>query len=176
MTPTQTAIEFQIPGIDTCVACWHYQGDVVGLVRALKYANATSVVGELADAIASVAPSTDVVSWVPATPSRLRRRGFDQSELLARAVARRGGVRAVRLLRRVDDIAQTSRNLAGRRVGPRLQYVGRHRHAGSGVLLIDDVSTTGSTLAAAAAVIRSRGHPAVSAAVVAKVVPKGATQ
>jgi len=175
MTHHLTPIEFEVPGLEACLACWHYRGDVVGLVRRLKYDKATSLVGELADAIAAIAPSTAVISWVPATPSRLRRRGFDQSELLARAVARRSGVRVARLLRRVDNVAQTSRDVAGRRMGPHLRYVGSRRHAGSSVLLIDDVSTTGSTLAAAAAILCVAGHPRVSAAVVAKVVSKGAT-
>jgi len=168
-------IEFDVPGIDSCVACWHYRGEAAGLVRELKYARATKVVSELADAIAVVVPSSEIISWIPATPTRRRRRGFDQCELLARAVARRTGGRVVRLLRRADDRSQTSRDMAGRLIGPRLDYVGSRRHARSSVVLIDDVSTTGSTLAAAAASLRANGHAAVSAVVVAKVVLEGAT-
>ncbi len=168
-------IVFDVPGIDLCVACWHYHGEAAGLVCELKYARATRVVSDLADVMAVVAPVAEIISWIPATPTRRRRRGFDQCELLARAVARRTGGRIVRLLRRADDRAQTSRDMTGRLAGPRLDYVGYRRHACSSVLLIDDVSTTGSTLAAAAASLRDNGHRDVSAAVIAKVVSKGAT-
>lgn len=144
-------------------------------MRDLKYRRATSVVGRLADELDDVSPPSDVVTWVPATPRRRRQRGFDQSELLARAIARRTGRRAVKLLRRHDDVAQTSRDLAGRIAGPKLSYAPRRSHPEWSVLLVDDVSTTGSTLAAAASCLRARGHSRVSAVVFAKVVPIGAT-
>jgi len=176
MVQNPSIIEFVVPGIDRCVARWAYSGEAAGLVRDLKYRRATSVVGRLADELGAVSPPSDVVTWVPATPSRRRERGFDQSELLARAIAHRTGRRAMKLLRRHDDAAQTSRDLVGRIAGPKLSYVGRRSRSSLSILLVDDVSTTGSTLAAAATCLRSRGHVQLSAVVFAKVVPFGATQ
>ncbi|MEZ5243882.1 MAG: phosphoribosyltransferase family protein [Acidimicrobiales bacterium] len=139
------------------VAVWAHSGAAADLVRELKYGRATTVVTELAEAMVAVAPSADLVSWVPASPARRRQRGFDQGELLARAVARRLGMPVRRALRRVDDEPQTSRGREGRLLGPRFGAAGRRMRFGPTVLLIDDVVTTGSTLRAAAAVLRDHG-------------------
>ncbi len=176
MTQSPPVLEFAVPGIDECIARWSYSGDAAALIRDLKYRRSTSLISRLADQLCEVCPPSDVITWVPATPRRRRERGFDQSELLARAIARRVGCRAVKLLRRHDSAAQTSRDLAGRLAGPKLTYVARRRGSSRSVLVIDDVSTTGSTLAAAASCLRARGHSRVSALVVARVVPFGATQ
>jgi len=176
MSKDPTAVEFQVPGVHRAVARWVYEGEAAERIRRLKYHRSTSVIGQLADELCSIAPACDLLSWIPATPERRRDRGFDQSELLARAVARRLGVRSLPLLRRVDHRAQTSRDLVGRLQGPSFAHVGRNRRSIGRILLIDDVSTTGSTLASAALTLSELPSRVVSAAVVAKVVGKGATQ
>jgi len=168
-------VEFRVPGVDFAIARWAYGGDAAEMIRRLKYGRSTSVVGLLAAELCAICPPCGVISWIPATPERRRRRGFDQSELLARAVARRLRLRSVMLLRRVDHRAQTSRDLAGRMEGPRFRTVRRRPSMQGRVLLIDDVSTTGSTLASAAATLAESWQIVPSAAVVAKVVSKAAT-
>ena len=143
--------------LDWLVAAWPHRGRPADLVRELKYGRATVVVTKLAGAMTAIAPKAEVVTWIPASPSRRRRRGFDQGELLARAVARRLRLPARRLLRRTDDIAQTSRGLEGRLLGPDFEAVGRRLRFKPRVILVDDVCTTGSTLRSAAAVLRARG-------------------
>lgn len=138
-------------------AVWPHQGAAAELVRELKYGRATAVVSDLAEAMAKVAPHADVVAWVPASRDRRRRRGFDQGELLARAVARRLELPVRRALRRTDNVAQTARELEGRLVGPDFAPVGRRFVFEPSVLLVDDVFTTGSTMRSAASVLRSRG-------------------
>ena len=66
-------------------------GAAAEAVRMLKYGRSTAVVSALADSLASAAPPVDLVTWCPASRGRRRERGFDQSELLARAVAHRIG-------------------------------------------------------------------------------------
>lgn len=146
-----------VSALDEVRSCWPHEGDRATLIHELKYGRATSVVSTIADALAEIAPHGDVVTWVPCSPSRRRQRGFDQSELLARAVAGRLGVRARRVLRRVDDDAQTARDLSERLVGPDFVGVGRRLRLSPTVLVIDDVVTTGATLRSAAEVIRARG-------------------
>ncbi|MEQ8840602.1 MAG: hypothetical protein RIB98_06450 [Acidimicrobiales bacterium] len=139
------------------VAVWAHDGHPADLVRELKYGRATTVVTELAEAMADAAPTADVVAWIPASPQRRRQRGFDQGELLARAIARRVGLPARRLLRRVDDLPQTARELEGRLLGPEFTAVGRRLRFGPRLLLVDDVATTGSTLRAGASVLCAAG-------------------
>lgn len=121
----------------------------------LKYGRSTAVVSALADALASAAPPVDLVTWCPASRYRRRERGFDQSELLSRAVAHRIGAPARSTLIRTDHTPQTTRRRDGRLAGPSLQ-------------LIDDVTTTGATLAAAARLLRPGGAQAVHGSVVTR--------
>lgn len=156
-----------IPGVDRIVAVTSHTGEAARCVRALKYGRDTRLVTPLADALARVAPEADLVTWVPSTRAHRLRRGFDQSELLARAVARRLDVRARRLLVRSDAVAQTDRDGRGRRAGPVLVPVGRRPpRKRPTVLVVDDVCTTGATMVAAARAVRLWGARSVVAAVV----------
>jgi predicted amidophosphoribosyltransferase len=132
------------------------------LILALKYGNAKPVVRSLAGAMARQARRhhVDVVTWAPTTAVRRRRRGYDQAEVLARAVAWRLGVPCRRLLRRVDQDAppQTGRSREERLAGP--VFVVRRRVRGE-VLVVDDVVTTGATLRAAEAALHQAGARAV---------------
>ena len=158
--------DVRIDGVDALWAGWCHEGAAAELVRALKYGRKTAVVTLIADRMASVASAglaPDMVTWVPCSPARHRERGFDPAELLARAYARRMGLRARRLLRRLDDEPQTSRSLQGRLAGPRMAV--RRGRLGGLILVVDDVCTTGSTLRVAASALRAGGAAAVVAAV-----------
>jgi predicted amidophosphoribosyltransferase len=109
--------------------------------------------------MAAVAPDVALVTWVPTTAARSRGRGFDQAELLARAVAARAARPCRRLLIRSPGAPQTGRSLAARLEGPRLRATGIV--AGLDVLLVDDVVTSGATMAAAARALRDAGASAV---------------
>ena len=81
------------PGLDRCDALLAYDDLARALLTGLKRANRRSSVAWLADGLAGLrVPSTgSVVTWAPTTADRARGRGFDQAELLARAVARQVG-------------------------------------------------------------------------------------
>ena len=113
----------------------------------------------------------DRVTWVPTTRARARERGYDQSEIIARRIARRMGLPCSRLLRRTDVIAQTGRNARERRDGA--HFVAR-RGAFGRVLVVDDVVTTGSTMRHAVSSLVDAGATAVTAgAIAATPAPEG---
>ena len=102
--------------------------------------------------------------------SKLRRRGYNQAELLARAVARRLDARCERALltKRGETPAQSKLARAARAANVRQAFTASPRADGLSILLVDDVSTTGETIRACAAALLRAGATRVCAAVVAK--------
>ncbi|HUQ62173.1 MAG TPA: phosphoribosyltransferase family protein [Acidimicrobiales bacterium] len=143
-------------GTSSCRALLDYSGAGRELVARLKYRNARSSLRWLAAAMAMLVDpaAVDVVTWAPTTSARRRARGFDQAQLLARAVARNLNRPCRRLLTRRNGPAQTGRDQDGRRAGPSF---GAKRRAPARVLLIDDIVTTGATVGAAARALRESG-------------------
>ncbi len=154
-------------GVDGCAALFAYEGVGRELVARLKYRNARSVVPFLVREMTRLAGSEpfDVVTWVPTTPARRRRRGFDQAELLARALARRLRTPCRGLLSRRPGPSQTGRSLAERRHGPVLSA---RPGVPTRVLLVDDVVTSGATASAAASALRVSGAREVRMVVAAR--------
>lgn len=135
-----------------------YRGPVARAIRGMKFSGWHALGPHLAGAMAAVLDhGGDAVTWVPLSRRRRARRGFDQAEVLARAVAARVGLPAVPLLRRLrDGGAQARRGGADRRRALAGAFTATG-DAPASVLLVDDVLTTGSTAAACAAVLKAAG-------------------
>ncbi|HEV7887551.1 MAG TPA: hypothetical protein VGO92_08325 [Acidimicrobiales bacterium] len=164
------------PAVDRWSALLAYDGPARELLAQLKYRNRRSAVAWLAAGMAALVAcwvdtaAPDLVTWTPTSAARVRGRGFDQAELLARAVARRLALPCSPFLVRLPGPPQTGRSRAERRYLPGfgLSPAGLARCGGRApphVLLVDDVATTGATLAAGARALRAAGAGRVSAVV-----------
>ncbi|HEY1593994.1 MAG TPA: ComF family protein [Thermoleophilaceae bacterium] len=153
-----------------------YEGPARALVRAVKFRGAVGLVDALAAQMAANAPpgllAGRTLVPVPLHPARRRRRGFNQAEELAKALSRRAGLVAAGCLERTAGGARATQVGMGRaeRLGA-LDGSIRMR-VGAAVplraLLVDDVVTTGSTLAACAGVLAGAGVREVEAIVYAR--------
>ena len=134
-------------------------------IHELKYHNLRAIAPTLAAYMAGYARerkvAADVVVPVPLHPQRTRRRGYNQAELLARALAQsQDAPVATSSLRRTGG--QTSqvrtRSMTERRKNVADAFTCTDASfSGKRILLIDDVCTTGATLEACAVALRSAG-------------------
>jgi ComF family protein len=142
---------------DGIAAAFPFEGVARQLIVALKFRHRRSAAGVLAAHMVNRLglDNVDVVTWAPTSARRVRRRGYDQAEAIAQAVARQLGVPCRRLLYRAHGAPQTGKSRSDRLAGPAFR-ARRPRH-GLTVLLVDDVVTTGATLRTAAAALREAG-------------------
>lgn len=116
-------------------------------------------------------PSADLVVPVPLHPRRLAERGYNQAGLLAREVQKELGAPLATsvLLRQVDTPPQAKLGRAARaqNLGDAFRVIHPDRVRRCRVVLVDDVATTGATLAACANALRRAGVASVTALVVA---------
>lgn len=154
-----------LPGVDRALALFSYEGAGRAVVRRLKFSGHRDALGPLAVLLARRVAANcrpDLVTWVPTTRARRRNRGYDQAELLARAVARSLDVPCRPTLRRVGG-AQAGRTRDERAAVALVPT----RRVGGIVVVVDDVRTTGSSLVVAAAALRRAGADGVVAATIA---------
>ncbi len=159
-------------GVRVCAAL-SYEGPARDLVHALKFRGAAGLAGTMAAFMVAAAPAGLLDAGctlvpVPLHPRRRRRRGFNQAELLASALAGRTGVAVSDCLARSGaDIRQVGRG-RGARLDSLAGSIALRSGAPGLAVLVDDVVTTGSTIAECARVLRAAGTAEVGAIVFAR--------
>ena len=166
-------LETPTPGLDSMHVGWIYDQTVRQAIHTLKYRRRRRMAEALGDALATrlAAPPADALVPVPLHAGRLAERGFNQAEELARRLSQRWGlpICATGLERGRDTGHQARLNRAERQTNVAGAFVWCGPNAPPArVVLVDDVLTTGATLAACAAGLRAAGTREVRAVALAR--------
>jgi len=173
------------PPFAWCQAMGRYEGALRLAIHRLKYDGKTALAKPLGKLLAesldrpgsrllplpasSDRPAFDAVVPVPLHPSKLRERGFNQSERLARIVAQEYGwrldTRGLRRIRRTKTQTRLGHQERAQNVQGAFAARAPDYFAGQSVLILDDVLTTTSTCSECARVVKEAG--AVNVCVVA---------
>ena len=164
--------------VSLCASPLWYQGEVRASFHRFKFKGSqgyAKVYGRLvAQCVRDhLSGRYDLITWVPLSPERLKQRGYDQAMLLAEAAALELGDVAAETLRKVRD-ADAQSGLGKDDGARRANVLGAYQAvdpelvAGRRVLLIDDIVTTGSTIAECARTLRTAGAADVVCATLAR--------
>lgn len=162
---------------DVCLSPLWYRDGVRRAVHSFKFRGGRAhgrLLGELmAQCLADRwSEPLDLVVWVPLSPKHLRKRGYDQAEVLARRVGELAGLPVERGLKKIRETKTQSR--LGKDAARRANVVGAYvvmpgaDLKGKRVLLVDDVATSGATLSECAACLRMAGAESVAALTLAR--------
>lgn len=165
----------KVTHVSDLTAVWMYEGLARESLLRYKFGRArhyAQAYGRLlAMRVQRDLPEFDVITWVPVSRKRLRKRGYDQVELLAKAVSPELGVPCEKLLDKFrDNQANSSLKTPAER---RANVLGVYRPVDPGVirgkrvLLLDDILTTGATASECARVLLTAGAEEVLFAAVA---------
>jgi competence protein ComFC len=164
-------------GFDRAYSYGFYEGSLRKLIHLFKYSGMKPLGKRLAGLLCRALPDPgadrfDVVVPMPLHWRRRWKRGFNQSEILARLVAKDRRLPMINAVRRVRATAvQAGLTNSNRRknVAGAFRVSRKSRIAGKHVLLIDDVMTTGSTGAACASILKRAGARSVTLLTLARV-------
>ncbi len=164
--------------VSLCVSPLWYQDNVRASFHRYKFQGSRGYAKAYGRLVAQcvrehLAGRYDLITWVPLSPERLKKRGYDQAMLLAMAAALELGDVAVETLRKVRDTGAQSglgKDDSARQANVlgAYQVVDPELAEGRQVLLIDDVITTGSTISECARTLRSAGAAGVVCATLAR--------
>ncbi len=162
----------EVEGCDGCLSPVWYQDRVILAIHRYKFGGAKGYAGVFGGLMAECLAErwhepVDFITWAPLSAERLKERGYDQAALLARRVAELSGIPVLLALEKtrqtetqshIEDEEQRKANVAGvYRARPDVDVKGKR------IVLVDDIVTSGATLAECAACLRDAGAGSVAA-------------
>ncbi len=131
----------------------YYSGVVKKLILQMKYKSDFTAAGILAEFLVQIIKEKDIkadyICFVPMTKKSIKKRGFNQCQLLAEEVSRKTGIALSRSVIKVNDTKEQktlSKEERAENIKGAFKVLNGEKFKGSKIILIDDVTTTGATM------------------------------
>lgn len=148
-----------------------YSGVLRDLIGVIKFNHQRGAVGMPAELLSRRITESglkfDAIIPVPTSPSRIRQRGFDHTKELAKSLSKILGVAVQTPIYRQKFARQVGQNREKRLLQAKNQFKVNGK-VGGNILLVDDVITTGATIAACSALLKGAGAQKVYVATLAQ--------
>ncbi len=161
---------------DDAVAPFYYKEPLRSAILRFKFHGLANYDAQFAAWMAiwvrdKLAGKYDLITWVPCSPIRRFTRGYDQAELLAKALAKELNCPVLRTLKKVRHNRKQSKTKDAARRRANVLGVYRaykpERYTGKRILVVDDILTTGATLSECGKILRMAGAGDLVCAVIA---------
>lgn len=164
------------PFLDSWTALWYYQDQVRRSILRYKFYGRRNYAAAYARLLGMKLMKedrlqADLITWVPISDKRRKKRGFDQGQLLAERLSGQVGIPVVPLLKKIRNNPPQSgiTGHAHRKANVLGAYICVDPQAlrGKRILLLDDILTTGATAGECARILLTAGAEAVHLGVIA---------
>ncbi len=166
--PMQTSC----PEVSSVMAAGTYALVLRELIKRLKYNHQREAAQVIAQALLPILKpkrfNLDVVTAVPVSTSRLRQRGYNQAERIAKQLSRDLALPYCHLIVRLRSTRQVGKTRIQRLEHINGAFAAKSRCNGLRILIVDDVLTTGATLSECARVLKRAGASHIQGAVAAR--------
>lgn len=134
-----------------CKVCGVYSGVLARNLQRFKFSGKSNYAKGFAvmmdEALAGGKSEFDIICFVPITKEKKRKRGYNQSELLAKRLSELKGIPMESLLAKpLETSPQHELSREARKINLRGKFTVTRECAGKRILLVDDILTTGSTM------------------------------
>ena len=168
----------KFPFVKKCISPLYYKDIVRESILRYKFTGCSSYCVRYGDILSDCIENNldcggiDVITYVPISRRRMRKRGYNQSELIAAEASKRLELPCNALLKKIkDNPAQSSVNDRKKRtdnVSGVYKVINEELVKGKYILLVDDVVTTGSTISECARMLCKAGAKEVYCATIAR--------
>lgn len=167
----------ELLSIDFSRSVFTYRPPISTLIKKLKYNNNRYVAQAFSEYLSGLYLkcfiTADLITFIPMTKKALKRRGYNQGELLAKGVSERVGVPCENLLIKKNDTERQAKLSKSERLKNLVDVFKADKKMvkDKTIVIIDDVSTTGATGEAAASKLKKAGASKVILLTIASVPP-----
>lgn len=155
------------------IAFWEYNGIVKKAIHQIKYGKTYDIIKELVNKKDFEIKENTIITYVPMYIKKQKKRGFNQSEIIAKEVGKKAGLPVIKLLEKIRKTSDQARLTKEERLKNLQRSFCIRAKPGlaqsiQNILLVDDVYTTGATMLECTKVLKRAGFNNIQGFVLAK--------